>query len=166
MVHKRNDKKELQMKLKTFVATVCLTLFSTAAVAKCDGDPAKEMEILALNMYHEARGEGRTAMQMVGEVTLNRVASGEYPDTICGVVYQKGQFSWVTKKDHTPYEKEAWETALEIAHDLLNQDIGNLYIFDNGATHFANLEVLRNPPRWTRTFDKVTKVGSHTFYRM
>lgn len=154
------------MKLRTFVATVCLTLFSTAAVAKCDGDPAKEMEILALNMYHEARGEGRTAMQMVGEVTLNRVASGEYPDTICEVVYQKGQFSWVTKKDHTPYEKEAWEAALDIAHDLLNQDVGNLYIFDNGATHFANLGALENPPTWTKTFDKVAQIGSHTFFRM
>lgn len=151
------------MMLKTFVATVCLTLFSTAAVAKCDGDPAKEMKILALNMYHEARGEGRTAMQMVGEVTLNRVESDVYPDTICEVVYQKGQFSWVRKKDTTPYEKESWKIALEIANDLMN---GELYVFDNGATHFVNLSALRYPPRWTKTFDRVTKVGSHTFYRM
>lgn len=154
------------MNLKTFVATVCLTLFSTAAVAKCDGNPAKELEILALNMYHEARGEGRTGMQMVGEVTLNRVASEEYPDTICEVVYQPGQFSWVIKKDHTPREEESWKIALEIAHDLMYQHTGDLYIFDNGATHFANISDLKNPPRWTKEFDIVTTIGNHMFFRM
>jgi spore germination cell wall hydrolase CwlJ-like protein len=55
------------------------------------------------------------------------------------------------------------ETALEIANDLMN---GELYVFDNGATHFVNLSALSYPPRWTKTFDKVTKIGSHTFYRM
>lgn len=151
------------MKLITaFVATVCLALFSTAAVAKCDGDPEKEIEILALNMYHEARGEGRTGMQMVGEVVLNRIKSGAYPDTICEVVYQRGQFSWIKKKNHTPREKESWDIALEIAEKLVHDE---LYMYDNGATHFLNTHDLKRVPSWAKRYKVVAKIGSHTFYK-
>lgn len=146
------------MRLLTFAATVCVAFLSTAAVAEdCD-----EIEVLALNMYHEARGEGPDGMQMVGEVTLNRVEHPAYPDNICEVVYQRRQFSWVhTRRDHTPYETELWEEALEIAEGLLNDDIER---FDNGATHFLNPRLVRSMPRWTRVFEPVGQIGNHRFY--
>jgi spore germination cell wall hydrolase CwlJ-like protein len=145
-----------------FAATVCLiALFvSTAAVANnCD-----ELRVLALNMYHEARGEGPDGMQMVGEVTLNRVDHPSYPNNVCDVVYQRSQFSWTRLKiDHTPHEQEIWEEALEIAENLLNGEIDR---FDNGATHFLNPNRLRTLPRWTNHLDRVGKVGNHVFYRL
>jgi N-acetylmuramoyl-L-alanine amidase len=148
------------MKLFTFVATVCIasTLVSTAAVAGgCD-----EVEVLALNMYHEARGEGHDGMQMVGEVTLNRVDHDSYPNDICDVVYQRSQFSWVhTRRDHTPRESEVWEEALDIAERLLNDDIER---FDNGATHFLNPRTVSQLPRWAREFEMVGQIGNHRFY--
>jgi N-acetylmuramoyl-L-alanine amidase len=147
------------MRLLTFAATVCVASFvSTAAVAEdCD-----EVEVLALNMYHEARGEGTDGMQMVGEVTLNRVEHPAYPDDICGVVYQRKQFSWVRlRKDHTPHETDLWETALEIAEGLLNNEIEK---FDNGATHFLNPRRVRKMPRWAREFEVVGQIGNHRFY--
>ena len=149
------------MKVLTFVAVVCFSIFASMADAK-SCTKVQEIKALALNMYHEARGEGLVAMQMVGEVTLNRVNSQSYPDTICEVVYQKSQFSWTrSKKDKTPHEIDQWKLAQEIATRLVN---GDIYYFNNGATHFVNPKFERNMPSWTKKFKKVTKIGSHIFY--
>lgn len=146
------------MRLFTFAATVCIAFLSTAAVAEeCD-----EVKVLALNMYHEARGEGPDGMQMVGEVTLNRVEDPAYPNTVCKVVYQDCQFAWTCKKkDHTPYEEELWKEALEISERLLN---GEIDYFNNGATHFINLKKVRYVPRWAREYVLVGQIGNHRFY--
>jgi N-acetylmuramoyl-L-alanine amidase len=147
------------MRLFTFVATVCVaSIVSTTAVAEeCD-----EVEVLALNMYHEARGEGHDGMQMVGEVTLNRMYHTAYPDNICDVVYQRRQFSWThMKRDHTPHDQKLWELSLELAEALLN---GEIEYFDNGATHFLNPRLVTTMPRWTRVYDVVGQVGNHRFY--
>lgn len=143
--------------------TLAAILLGTPVVAEdCDAD--KEIEVLALNMYHEARGEGPDAMQMVGEVTLNRMWHKAYPDDICSVVYQEKQFSWThTKDDHTPHEEEVWEVAVELAENLLN---GEVDYFDNGATHFINPDKVRKMPRWTKRLVRVGKIGNHVFYRM
>ena len=45
-----------------------------------------QVECLAKNIYHEARGESTAGMFAVGFVTLNRVMDSRYPNTICGVV--------------------------------------------------------------------------------
>lgn len=141
--------------------TIALAIAMTQPVfAGCDYN--RQLEALALNMYYEARGEGEEGMRMVGEVTINRTASSEYPDTICGVVYQKGQFSWVSsKKGKTPKEKESWELAVKIAKDLLDDNVNS---YGHLATHFVNLHVAR--PSWTKKFDRVVTIGDHTFYRM
>jgi spore germination cell wall hydrolase CwlJ-like protein len=151
------------------VATLCIAISSSAAVARsCDpSDPGDQITALALNMYFEARGDGKTkaerlqAMQMVGEVTLNRVASDNYPDSICEVVYQKHQFSWTKRKDKTPREIDEWLLAVELAVDLVH---GNVEYFNNGATHFINPRGVKRMPRWTARLEKVGKVGSHIFY--
>lgn len=153
------------MRVFKFAATVCiaLSLMSTAAVAEAC-DKSKELQALALNIYHEARGESEQGMRMVGEVTINRVSSFHYPDTICEVVYQRGQFSWVaSKKNKTPKETEAWQKSLEIAQELLDENVAS---YDHLATHFINKHDAKNPPRWLRRFEKVETIGDHTFYRM
>ena len=149
------------MKVLPFVAVVCFAFFTTIADAK-SCTKLESIKALALNMYHEARGEGFAAMQMVGEVTLNRVNSETYPDNICDVVYQKSQFSWTrNKKDKTPKEQDQWELAMKIATKLIE---GDIVYFNNGATHFVNPKFERHMPSWTRKFERVAKVGSHIFY--
>jgi spore germination cell wall hydrolase CwlJ-like protein len=146
------------MRLFKFAATVCIALSSTAALA----DECDEIKVLALNMYHEARGEGSDGMQMVGEVTLNRVEDPSYPNTVCKVVYQRCQFAWTCKKkDHTPYENELWDEALLIAEGLVN---GEIDYFNNGATHFINPKKVAYLPRWAREYDIVGQIGNHRFY--
>ena len=150
------------MRLFKFVATVCTFLFLSSAAVAGGCDDSDKLQALALNIYHEARGESEKGMRMVGEVTINRVSSSKYPDTICDVVYQGCQFSWTcSKKNKKPREKEAWEKSLEIAKELLDENVAS---YPHLATHFVNLRVAR--PSWTRKFDKVKKIGDHTFYRM
>lgn len=53
----------------------------------------EDRELMAAIVYHEARGECPAGQRMVAEVVLNRVLSDKFPDTISGVVYQRGQFT-------------------------------------------------------------------------
>jgi N-acetylmuramoyl-L-alanine amidase len=143
------------------ILVAALIAFAQPVLADCDYD--KQVEVLALNMYHEARGEGLDAMQMVGETTLNRVEHSSYPDDICSVVYQRKQFSWThVVHDHTPHETEVWEEAVEIAENLI---LGEIELFNNGATHFLNPNTVRVMPQWTKVYDRVGKIGNHVFYR-
>lgn len=146
--------------MKAVIAAAIMSFAATTSFAKCNFD--RQVEVLALNMYHEARGEGPDGMQMVGEVTLNRVEHPRYPNDVCSVVYQRRQFSWTHQlRNHTPHEKEVWKEALELAEDLL---VGEIELFDNGATHFLNPNAVRGMPAWTRRFEMVGRVGRHVFY--
>jgi len=53
-----------------------------------------ELDCLAKNIYHEARGESLQGKKAVANVTLNRVHSNLFPDTVCGVVYQAVHSRW------------------------------------------------------------------------
>lgn len=53
----------------------------------------EDRELMAAIVYHEARGECPAGQRMVAEVILNRVLSDKFPDTISGVIYQRGQFT-------------------------------------------------------------------------
>ena len=88
----------------------------------------KQIECLATNIYHEARSESTIGKIAVAWVTVNRVNTERYPDTICGVVYDavldsKGnpkrhqcQFSWYCDgKSDDIKNKDAWYEAVQIA---------------------------------------------------
>ena len=71
---------------------------------------AAALVCLALNIYFEARNQPTSGQIAVAEVTLNRVASRNYPNTVCGVVKQSNKngcaFSWYCDgKSDKPYEK-------------------------------------------------------------
>lgn len=120
-----------------------------------------ELRCLALNMYHEARGQGKIGMLLVGHVTMNRVKHKNYPNTICKVVYQHKQFSWVhTIKDHTPKEKKSWKLAQDLAKLVINRTFDR----SNGALFFHNKNI---SPYWSKDNDEIQKLDkhrSHIFY--
>ena len=89
---------------------------------------------LALNIYHEARDQSTAGQLAVAQVTVNRVESKHYPNTVCDVVYQKGKsicaFSWTCDgASDTPHEQEAWEKSQYLASMMLddNNNICLLY---------------------------------------
>ncbi|MEA3274112.1 MAG: cell wall hydrolase [Pseudomonadota bacterium] len=126
----------------------------------------KNLECLALNIYHEARSEPEKGQLAVAAVTLNRVQSDAFPDSVCRVVKQGGQrrnrcqFSWWCdgKKDK-PTDTDAWEKALQIGRRTLEGDATDP---TNGALYYHATYV---KPKWSRTFKRTARVGSHLFYR-
>jgi len=120
---------------------------------------------LAMNIYHESRGEPVQGQFAVAEVTLNRVDSPRFPDTICEVVKQSNkngcQFSWwCDSKSDRPKDKEAWEFSLLIARAYLRYQDTISHVGDATFYHADSVA-----PYWSKKFDKVTKVGRHVFYR-
>lgn len=116
---------------------------------------SQETECLAANVYYEAEGESFRGKLAVAVVTLNRTKSPDYPHTICGVVYQKGQFSW-TRTKHKVTDFYAWTDSL-LAATMAMEDSNILGSFK--ATHYHNNTV---NPGWN--LHKVAKIGKHIFY--
>jgi spore germination cell wall hydrolase CwlJ-like protein len=128
---------------------------------------AKHEKCLANAIYFEARGEPVRGQMAVAQVVVNRVFSGYYPNTVCGVVYQNShrhlacQFTFTC--DGIPdriNEPAAWERAKHIARDALD---GKFWLNDVGkATHYHAYWV---HPWWVREMRKLDRIGVHTFYR-
>lgn len=117
---------------------------------------------LALNIYFEARSEDLVSQISVAQVTLNRVASEKYPDTVCGVVTQKDQFSWYWDgKSDKPRERAAWRKSLALAEAILDHPEAIRIDCVGNATHYHASYV---SPNWSKTFTKNCKVGKHIFY--
>ncbi len=129
---------------------------------------ASEERCLAEAVYFEARSEPEDGQAAVAQVVLNRVKSGLYPSTICGVVYQNRQhhnacqFSFACEgKALRVTEPGPWKTASRIAHDVLQ---GETYLADvGGATHYHTNYVR---PRWAKALKKMDVIGHHIFYAL
>jgi spore germination cell wall hydrolase CwlJ-like protein len=132
------------------------------------GESARENRCLAEAIYFEARGESDEGQAAVAQVVLNRLASGLYPATICGVVYQNRQrwhgcqFSFACEgRSLRVSEPEAWRNALRIAAEVTN---GKTYLSDiAGSTHY-HANYVR--PRWARRLEKMDVIGHHVFYKL
>ena len=127
---------------------------------------AEALFYLALNIYHEARGEPIHAQIAVAEVTLNRVNSPNYPDTIKGVVTQTGggscAFSWYCDgKSDKPKDKKSWTRALFLADFIMDQG-DYISVVGEDALFYHNLSVT---PYWLSDVKKLTTVGNHVFYK-
>ncbi len=131
-------------------------------------DAGAEKRCLAEAIYFEARGESEEGQAAVAQVVLNRVASGLYPASICGVVYQDRQrrnacqFSFACDgRSLRVAEPEAWRTAVRIADEV---SAGTTYVSDvGGATHY-HANYVR--PRWARSLEKMDVIGRHIFYKL
>lgn len=142
----------------------------------------QETNCLALNIYFEARDQVTKGQIAVALVTINRVKSKRFPNTICKVVKQanrrngkiikhKCQFSWFCDgKSDNPKDKIAWWVAVTISKAILKQpgfvieNFGERWIpkdFLHGATHYHRKDV---NPYWNRKMLKIATIGDHVFY--
>lgn len=119
-----------------------------------------DQECIATAVYFEARGEPVEGQLAVAEVVLNRARSGKYPASICAVVKQASQFSFVRRGKIPRIAKatESWRRAVAIAHiarERLAQQIGADVLW-----YHANYV----SPGWGRRLNRVTQIGAHIFY--
>lgn len=119
----------------------------------------EELNCLAIGVYYESKGEPLEGQLAVAEVILNRSESGRFPRTVCGVLKQRGQFSFV-RGGQLPQPSEgsrAWKTALAVAQ-VARGDMWDSKFSD--ALYFHARYV---SPGWRRA--RVGSVGNHVFYR-
>jgi len=96
------------------------------------------------NAYHEARDQSLLGQAAVAHVTLNRVRSPAYPDSVCDVAWQPGQFSWTEDgKSDRMSDLDAIGKAVDIA---LAASRGKIKDPTGGALHYYAHEKVK--PRW------------------
>lgn len=113
---------------------------------------------LALNIYHESRGEPSAGQYAVAHVTLNRAHKNN--TSICKEVYRKHQFSWTQTKYQIPHKDDAaWKQALQVAKSAQSKPDPT-----RGSTYFFNPRMCTNTKTIVTGRVMSTKIGSHVFY--
>lgn len=128
------------------------------AQSKIQFAKAADIECLARNVYHEARGEPLEGQIAVAQVTLNRVASSQFQGSVCKVVYAHRQFSWTHGTPKKIKDSKAWRDSLAIARAVLTQSIP---LPDFKALYFHTKQV---KPRWAKTKRVLAVINNHIFY--
>lgn len=135
-----------------------------------------DLHWLALNVYHEARGEGLRGMIAVAMITLNRVNHPRFPDTVKKVVQQKHQFSWYSDgKSDNPTDTEKWKLSKEVAN--LSVELYNnaaLYMEDDFLTHGCTFYYASGgankikEPYWVKgdNMKNIITIGNHSFFKI
>ena len=123
----------------------------------------RDITCLARNIYFEARGESTLGQKAVAFVTLNRVNSQKFSDSICGVVHQRVksacQFAWVCNKMLRVRDFTAFEQAKEIAFQVITM-YTTMADPSKGALYFSGRSIQ------SLVKNRVTAViGNHVFYR-
>jgi spore germination cell wall hydrolase CwlJ-like protein len=146
-----------------------MLLISFNAFAYDDLTPYQEKQIscLAQNIFFESGAEPEKGQYAVGMVTMNRVKSGQFPGSVCGVVKQKVkgfcQFSWVcdpVKKLKDIKHTETYQNAVDIATFVYFQH-DQIPDATRGAMYFHSVYI---QPNWTN-LKKTARIGQHVFYK-
>lgn len=160
--------------MKLLVGVLCCAL-GLYAHAPINTVPPLQEEIycLALNVYHEARGEDYLAQLAVADVTMNRVESKDFSNSVCEVITEakvrinwrgdavpirhKCQFSWYCDGiDDEPKPGTEWNNALAVATN------NNYRGITKGALFYHSVDV---KPFWAESFIRLGSIGNHIFYR-
>lgn len=133
----------------------------TAMVAQLRGSAAgsRELECLATGIYFESKSEPLAGQLAVGEVIVNRAKSGRFPTTYCGVLTQRGQFSFVRRGSipFVPRTNRQWHTAVAVAKIVAQK------LKTSAAPNALFFHARYVSPKWR--LKRVASIGNHIFYR-
>ena len=169
---------------------LCLVLVSCSAFSKrvnyvpTSYDYVDEVKCLAQNIYFEARDQTIKGQIAVALVTINRVESRQFPNSICKVIHQASRYSNGKLKKHKchfswycdglsdiPRDRIAWKVSKTIARAMLGKpgvhikhfgQKWNMKDFLNGAKYYHRIDV---NPYWNRKMLKVVTIGDHIFWK-
>lgn len=130
-------------------------------------DKTRELECLTRNIYWEAASEPFEGKVAVAQVTMNRMESGKFANSVCGVVYQKNviyekvicQFSWYCEGTHhnKPVYRPLWKESEEVAKKVYLEGF-RLPSMKNALYYHADYV----HPNWNKS--KIGEIGRHIFY--
>ena len=135
---------------------------------------SEELECMSKNIYFEAAMESTAGKLAVAQVTMNRVNSSQYPNTVCKVItqgrhYKNGfpvkdrcQFSWYCdgKLDEPHIKSSMWKESQEVAKYVLSTP--DLMDITDGATHYHADYI--SSPRWANPRRRTVEIDTHIFY--
>ncbi|OGS54828.1 MAG: hydrolase [Erythrobacter sp. RIFCSPHIGHO2_12_FULL_63_10] len=137
------------------------TLADLVERTEVDSSLSEQMQCLAGAVYFESRGEPLAGQLAVAQVVINRAGSGSFPQSYCGVVHQRGQFSFVSNgaMPRISTETLAWQRAkaiARIAHEgLWESEAGDSLYFHANYVH----------PSWSNRKIARATISRHVFYR-
>ena len=117
------------------------------------GYSSADYELLARIISAEARGESYLGQVAVGAVILNRIEHPSFPDTLSGVIYQKGAFSCL-------YDGQFYEPIADSAYSAARDAINGLDP-SGGAIYYYNPSTATN--KWIFSRPVITTIGAHRF---
>ena len=117
------------------------------------GDGSADYRLLARLISAEARGEPYVGQVAVGAVVLNRIEHPSFPDTMAGVIYQKGAFSCL---DDGQFNQPVADSAYAAARDAINGLDPS-----GGAIYYFNPQTATSKWIWSRPH--ITTIGRHRF---
>ncbi|HEY0269410.1 MAG TPA: cell wall hydrolase [Sphingomonas sp.] len=121
--------------------------------------PDDEARCLASTVYYESKGEPLAGQLAVAQTILNRTRSNRFPSSVCGVVRQRGQFSFLRGGEipTPPQASAAWQTAVAIAL------IARQGLWKQAAPDALYFHAARVSPGWGKI--RVAALGHHIFFR-
>ena len=151
-----------QLKVNKYYSTTGIPVGTTAK------ERMSQVECLTKNIYWEAASEPFEGKVAVAQVTMNRLKSGQFADSVCGVVYQKNvvynkiicQFSWYCEVDHKRkvIHPKLYEESEAVAKKVLLEG----YRLDGMKDAlFYHADYVN--PKWN--LEKIGKIGAHIFYK-
>ncbi len=130
-------------------------------------EQTRQLECLTRNIYWEAASEPFEGKVAVAQVTMNRIESGKFANSVCGVVHQKNvfyekvvcQFSWYCENNHKvrPVHKLMWRESEEVAKKVLLEGF-RLPSLQKALYYHADYV----NPGWNHP--KIEQIGRHIFY--
>lgn len=153
-VEQTAPKADLVVAAPTKAASLAALVAATPRPSKLD----EELRCLAGAVYFESRGESLSGQLAVAHVVINRAESGRFPTSLCGVVHQRSQFSFV-RGGKMPAIREGvmWSNAIAIAQIAMNDGWKS---HAPGALYFHARHV---SPGWRKT--RIAQIDNHIFYR-
>jgi spore germination cell wall hydrolase CwlJ-like protein len=135
-------------------------LAATVADLRSSDPGSRELECLAAGIYFESKSESLAGQLAVGQVIANRANSGRrFPQSYCGVLFQRGQFSFVRGRSWPAVSRSSrqWQNAVAIAK-IVDQELHSSPV---GEALFFHARYVS--PRWR--LKRVASIGNHVFYR-
>lgn len=135
-------------------------LASMVAQLRGSEAPSHELECLATGIYFESKSEPLAGQLAVGQVIANRAQSGgRFPSSYCGVLFQRGQFSFVHGRSlpHVSHDSRQWQTAVAIAK-IVDEGLKQSLVGDALFFHARYVS-----PGWH--LKRVASIGNHIFFR-
>ena len=166
--------------------TLIFILFSSNSFGQWSivaSDIDEELICMAKNIYFEAGNQPLAGKLSVAFVTINRVVSSQFPDSVCDVIYQaeyrknymgnevpiigRCQFSWFCDgKSDTPTDSYTWVQSMEVAREILeiNNFQSRMILIDitEGALWYHADYV---KPDWSKYLQRIITIENHIFYK-